>query len=490
MRAAAGASLDQRAYTGLVLVFVMAGLTITGMLFLPTLTSKTVQRNNTAEEVMLARLEEGFGDYTRIFQIIPGTGTWATAIASVNSLNVTQVNCVLPAFNSDATIQRVFVVDDYLGGGSPLLPYAQSTNGLTGTQTNLLNARARAMIVSSTKRGLALPVSTGFVSQTNFDAIWNWTYNPATEAPPSGWSAAWTGNGEFLHVKPFYLPNLFSKITLQNVMYGIGASNYTTTTVSSQTDYYFLNGTRMALATTSGTLKQHHVVRNDASFSFATSSTLPLVWFKFEEASGTLATNLGSLSSAANGTISSGVNYRRNGPRPPSFPLFSSSNYAMRFNDPNEYVTTTNSVLNNMTAFTLGVWVNVADLPNDRVGLIGQNDAIELGFITTSSVQLWTPSGGSVTVSWPYGYGAWHHIAATGDGAALKLYFDGALVGTTSYATTNYGSSSYTFNVGSAVTFDAPVSSSDIDATFDEVVAYDRALSASEILSLSTGAIP
>ena len=123
-------------------------------------------------------------------------------------------------------------------------------------------------------------------------------------------------------------------------------------------------------------------------------------------------------------------------------------------------------------------------------GLIGQNDAIELGFITTSSVQLWTPSGGSVTVSWPYGYGAWHHIAATGDGAALKLYFDGALVGTTSYATTNYGSSSYTFNVGSAVTFDAPVSSSDIDATFDEVVAYDRALSASEILSLSTGAIP
>jgi hypothetical protein len=272
MRAAAGASRDQRAYTGLVFVFVMAGLTVAGVMFLPTLTSKIIQRNNTAEEVMLATLEEGFRDYVRIHQIIPGTSTWATAMASVGGLNVTQANCVLPDFASDTTIQRVFVVDDFLGGASPLLPYTQSTNGLSGTQTNLLNARARAMIVSSTKRGLALPVSTGFLSQTNFDAIWNWTYNPATEAPPSGWSSAWTGNGEFLHVKPLPLPNLFSKITLQNVKYGIGSSNHTTTIVSSQTDYYFLNGTRMALATTGGTLKQTYVVTRDNSFSFPTSS--------------------------------------------------------------------------------------------------------------------------------------------------------------------------------------------------------------------------
>jgi len=272
MRAAAGAFRDQRAAAGLVLMLVLASLAITGMLFLPTLVSKTTQRRNTVEEAALARLEEGFRDYVRLYQIIPGTGTWATAIAVVSGLNATQINCVFPDFPTDTSVQRVFVIDDFLGGGSPLLPYTQSTNGLTGTQTNLLNSRARAMIVSSTKRGLALPVSSGFITQANFDAIWNWTYNPATEAPPTGWSSAWTGNGEFLHVKPLYLPNLFSKITLQSAKYGIGASNLTTTTVSSQTDYYFLHGSRMALAQTNGTLKQSYVVTGDNSFSFPTTT--------------------------------------------------------------------------------------------------------------------------------------------------------------------------------------------------------------------------
>lgn len=490
MRAAAGEFRDQRAYAGLALIFVIGGLAITGILLLPSLTSKTTQRNNAAEEAVLARMEAGYFDYVRAYQTIPGTGTWITAIGSAGGLNVTQVNCVFPAFNSDTTVQRVMVVDDYLGGASPLLPYAQSTNGLTGTQTNLLNSRARAMIVSSTRRGLALPVSTGFITQTNFDAIWNWTYNPATEAPPSGWSSAWTGQGEFLHVKPLYLPNLFSRITLQNVKYGVGASNLTTTTVSSQADYYFLNGTRMALATTSGTIKQHHVVRSDTSFNFGTSSTLPLIWFKFEEGSGTLATNLGSLGSVADGTISTGVSYRRSGPRPPTYPTFASDNYAMRFNDVNEYVSTTNSVMSNLTNFTLGGWVYVQALVDARTGLFGQNDAIELGFITTSSVQVWTSGGGEVTVSWSYSNNTWHHIAATGDGTIIRLYFDGVQVGSTTQSTSNYGSSVNTFNVGGAVVFDYPVSTSKLDATIDEVVVYNRALSAAEILSLSTGAIP
>lgn len=471
-------------------MMVLAGLAITGMLFLPSLVSKTTQRRNTAEDAALARLEEGFRDYVRFYQIIPGTGTWNTAIGSIGGLNATQVNCVFPEFPTDTTVQRVFVVDDYLGGGSPLLPYTQSTNGLTGTLTNLLNSRARAMIVSSTKRGLALPVSSGFITQANFDAIWNWTYNPATEAPPSGWSSAWTGNGEFLHVKPLYLPNLFSKVTFQNTRYGLGLSNVLTTTVGSQTDYYFLNGAPLTLATTAGTIKQRHVVHNDASFDFGGSGTLPIIWFQMEEASGTYATNSGTLGAAASGTISSGTTAAQAGPRPSTYPNFPANNYCMGFNASTTYLSTTNQSLNNRAAFTLACWVNVNTLSSSRTGLIGQNDVIELGFISSTTVQIWTAGGSSVTISWPYAAATWHHITATGDGTTVSLYFDGIQVGSSSLATASYGSSAYSFHAGGAVVFDAPVSSSVFDGKMDEVIVYDRALSASEVATLALGIIP
>ncbi len=490
MKAAAGASRDRKGYGALILIFVIGGLAITGILLLPSLTPKADQRKNAAEEAMLATLADGFQAYVRKLQVIPGTSTWATSIALFTGLNVTQVSCVFPAFPTDDSIQRAFVVDDFLGGSSPLLPYTQSTNGLTGAQTNLLNSRARAMIVSSTKRGLTLPVSTGFIAQTNFDAIWNWAYDPSTKAPPSGWSSTWTGRGDFLHVTTLFLPSLFSTLTLEELKYGVGRSNLVTTTVSSSTNRFFLNGTPLTLATTAGVLKQAHVVCGDTSFNFDATSTSPLIWFQFEEASGASATNSGSLGTTAGGTIASGANYRRNGPRPSAFPNFSSANYAMRFNDVNEYLTTTNSVMNNLTGFTIAGWVYVSQLEDPRTGLFGQNDLAEIGFITTSEVQFWTENACSITVTWPYAYNTWRHIAGTADGTTIRLYFDGVEVGSCTQSVSNYGSSSSTFNVGGGVVFDPPVYNSKLDATFDDVMLFDRALTASEVLALSTGILP
>ncbi len=346
------------------------------------------------------------------------------------------------------------------------------------------------MILSSTKRGLSLPVGTGFLSQTDFDAIWNWVYDPASQSPPSGWSSSWSGNAEFLHVKHIYLPSLFSKISVQNASFGLGLSGLLSVTPSSPTDYYFLNGAPVTLANTLGIIKQRHIVSGDASFNFGTSASSPIIWFKMEEASGTYATNSGTLGAAARGTITSGVSYRQSGPRSPLYPLFSSSNYALDFNDDGEYISTTSGALNNLPAFTLAIWVYIDNLDDNRTGLIGQNDAIELGFITTGSVQIWTSGSGSVTVSWPFAEKTWHHIAATGDGKAIRLYFDGVQVGSASGTTSNYGSSSYTFHVGGAVVFDAPVSSAKFDGKLDDAIAYDRALSAAEVLVLSTGVTP
>lgn len=490
MKAAAGGSLDRDGAAALALAVVIAGLTITGMLFLPMLTSKTAQRNRAREEARLAQLEDGFREYIRLRQIIPGSSTWLTALGSIGSLNTTQVSCVFPEFPDDTSTRRVFVVDEFIGGLSPLLPYTQSDNGLTGMATNLLNPRARAMILSSSKRGLSLPVSSGFLSQADFDNIWNWTYNPATRSAPAGWPEAWNRQGDFLNVKPLYLPGLFSKVTVQNASFGHGLSVIPSILPSSATDYYFLNGSPLTLASTLGIIKQRHFVQGDASFNFGSSASSPLIWFKMEESSGTSANNSGTLGTAARGTITSGIGYRKSGPRPSAYPLFSSSNYAMDFNDDEEYISTTNRVMDNLHAFTLAIWVYVDDLENNRTGLIGQNDSVELGFITTSTIQIWTSSGGSVTVSWPFSWGSWHHIAATGDGTALRLYFDGTQVGSGSSTTSNYGSSSYTLHVGGAAVFDPPISGSRFDGLLDEAIMYDRALSAAEVLLLSTGVVP
>jgi hypothetical protein len=490
MKAAAGGSHSQDGAAGLALAVVIAGLTITGMLFLPMLTSKTAQRNRAREEARLAQLEASFREYVRLRQIIPGSATWLTALGSIGSLNTTQVSCVFPEFPDDTSTRRVFVIDEFLGGSIPLLPYTQSDNGLTGTATNLLNSRARAMILSSSKRGLSLPVSSGFLSQSDFDSIWNWTHNPATQSAPAGWPEEWNGQSEYLHVKPLYLPGLFSKVTVQNASFGHGLSVIPSILPSSATDYYFLNGSPMTLASTLGIIKQRHIVQGDTSFNFGSSASSPLIWFKMEESSGTYATNSGTLGATARGTITSGIGYQKNGPRPSTYPLFSSSNYAMDFNDAREYISTTTSAMSDLRAFTLGIWVYVDAFRDSRTGLLGQNDAVELGFIDTRSVQLWTSGGGSVTVSWPFSTGSWHHIAATGDGSAVRLYFDGVQVGSGSAKTSNYGSSSYAFHVGGAVVFDAPVSGSRYDGQLDEAIMYDRALSAAEVLLLATGVVP
>ena len=42
----------------------------------------------------------------------------------------------------------------------------------------------------------------------------------------------------------------------------------------------------------------------------------------------------------------------------------------------------------------------------------------------------------------------WHHLAAVGDGASIRVFADGVLIGTGGGATANYGNSSFNFNIG------------------------------------------
>lgn len=78
------------------------------------------------------------------------------------------------------------------------------------------------------------------------------------------------------------------------------------------------------------------------------------------------------------------------------------------------------------------------------------------------------------------GFGAWHHVALTFDGASLKLYVDGALDGETATdATPRYDSIQH-FGIGAAFN-STGVAAGRFAGAIDEVRVYDRALSAAEI---------
>ena len=114
---------------------------------------------------------------------------------------------------------------------------------------------AKIMILSVHKSGLALPVSSGRASSVAvFDAIWDWNYDPATKAPPSGWPASWTGNGEYLHVQRVNLLSEFNRVTFSNAHYPsvypsaqFGSAASTTLNTAAAIDAWYLDGTYLRL---------------------------------------------------------------------------------------------------------------------------------------------------------------------------------------------------------------------------------------------------
>ena len=121
-----------------------------------------------------------------------------------------------------------------------------------------------------------------------------------------------------------------------------------------------------------------------------------------------------------------------------------------------DYIDLGSSLLSNKSAFTIEGWIkfNIADVTG-RMSLFGQNDAIEFGFANATTIELWTAATGSVTATLPasLGDGAWHHIAAVGNGSSVKIYLNGSSVAVTGgvVTTTNYGSSSSNAKIGSGV---------------------------------------
>jgi len=81
--------------------------------------------------------------------------------------------------------------------------------------------------------------------------------------------------------------------------------------------------------------------------------------------------------------------------------------------------------------------------------------------------------------------GEWRHIAATWDGADIRLYVDGVEVAFGANVFTSIADTTVDVNIGAFQAFASGDRSAFFDGMIDEVYVFDRALTATEIANLA-----
>jgi prepilin-type N-terminal cleavage/methylation domain-containing protein len=234
------------------MIGVLAIITIAAAILTPNLARRISRANGEKEDQTLMVLGEGLLRYTRTYQLIPGQNLWVTNVALTTGLALNEVARVIPGDSASARVYLIhpsFTPSTAAGSGFADPLWSQSSGG-SSSVTN-----AKVLIISSHKSSLALPVSSGKASTTTeFDNIWNWNFDPSTKAPPSGWPASWTSNGEYLHVQRVNLAPLFQRVTFSNAHYpsvypSVQFGGVTSTNLGSAAaiDAFYLQGTYLRL---------------------------------------------------------------------------------------------------------------------------------------------------------------------------------------------------------------------------------------------------
>jgi len=219
----------------------------------------------------------------------------------------------------------------------------------------------------------------------------------------------------------------------------------------------------------------------EESFGAKVQASGPVLYWRLNETNGLTAVNLGSGGVSDAGGYSGNFTLGQAGPRPPAFPTFEMTNYAPVFNGTNGSVNGPYELVNNLPAFTIGGWIYPTATQNSRTGLFGQNDTMEFGFDSATTIQIWTPVG-AVSATYPYAKNTWHYVMAVGGNGLLSLYFDGTLAGSTTISASNFGESEYNLNVGGGGVFDS--TGNYFKGQLDEVAVWFRALATNEIKGL------
>lgn len=136
----------------------------------------------------------------------------------------------------------------------------------------------------------------------------------------------------------------------------------------------------------------------------------------------------------------------QNGPTP----ITGLTGPAISFDGSNDQLQAATNYLSNRSAFTLSGWVR-PNVGGTRIAFFGQNDVLQFGFDGATIFEIWTANSGNITATYAAPFGGWHHVAATGDGSNIRLYFDGAQVASGGSPVANYGSSTFPVRVGGGV---------------------------------------
>jgi hypothetical protein len=219
----------------------------------------------------------------------------------------------------------------------------------------------------------------------------------------------------------------------------------------------------------------------DNAWPITLTNSSPAILYSFE-GSGIVVVNSGTLGSSLNGTNVGAMSTGQVGMRPPEAPGMATNNLTVRFDGVNDYLNTGKGALNDLSAFTMTGWIKPAALSKARVGLWGQHDVIEFGFIEADTLQLSTANGGAIQAEYPQPANVWRFVAASGNGEVLRIYIDGVLVAEGGNEAGNYGASGYPLVIGGGGIFDA--SQNWFTGNIDEFAFYARALSADELFHL------
>ena len=156
---------------------------------------------------------------------------------------------------------------------------------------------------------------------------------------------------------------------------------------------------------------------------------------------------------------------------------------ALKFDGKASCVSTHEKLLDSLEEFTILTWVQTGDVAANRIGLVGQNDSPEFGFINPQSVNLWTPTAGGTTNPWKFKHddGEWHHVGCVATTEYVHVYIDGEYIEKKG-GWANHGASNFNVNIGGCGVWDA--GGNFFPGAMDEVAIFHSALEQEDVQEL------
>lgn len=267
---------------------------------------------------------------------------------------------------------------------------------------------------------------------------------------------------------------------------GATSATYSVAASAATQGNYSVKVTNVVSSITSTPVAATSVVPTAGSYDELLMSYGPESYWKFEETTvggnppTTAFDSAGGHDALYVGGVLAGVTQA---PRPAGgFPGMSASNLAADFDGSTGYVQGPAGLMNGRTSYTLAGWVRRTALADHSTSFFGQNDKVEFGYSSNTSIGAWTGDGIGGFSTLPDE--SWGFVSLTADSVAntRNIYLDGRLIGTGAYSTVKDSPDSFAIGGGA---WNALAAANDLfTGQIDEVALFNKSLSSSQILSL------